>query len=145
MKQQRNGNDLHLAPTIGAGILLGALVEIVAALLGLYKFQPWWISLAVVFVAFGLGLGSLTYILRSRPIPAALLACLFAFAAETANAWWLEFWVFDGWILASLPTPIVRAGAFSLPVLIAPFLVRALAARLDAAQARYRRAKRIAP
>lgn len=129
---RRAGNDggLRLALMFGSGVLLGGWIEIAAWLLDLYAFQPWWIVLVVVFAAFGIGLGGLTFVLPSRPVLAALLAGSFAFAAEVANALWLGVWVFDGWIVELLPDPFARAGVLAAPVLLAPFIVRAQASGL---------------
>jgi nucleoside-diphosphate-sugar epimerase len=52
---------------VGAGLVLGAIVEAISALNHFYSFDPWWGAFPIVLLAFGLGLGTLAWLTRRWP------------------------------------------------------------------------------
>lgn len=94
------------------GILMGIIIEVGAALLGLYVYQPGWMVIVVVLVLWGAIFGSIALATRDRGffiqyIPGFILI----FGLELLNYYILKMWIFSQGTFLYRFTPLQVAAA----------------------------------
>lgn len=92
------------------GILMGIIIEVAAALLGLYVYQPRWFVFVVILVLWGAIFGSIALAARDRGflvqyIPGFILI----FGLEFLNYYILKSWVFSQGTFLYRFTPLLIA------------------------------------
>ena len=94
---------------------LGILIEGLSAFGKLYVFQPWWLVFVVVLVPWGLIVGSIAMVIRTRGFLVQYLpGFILLFGAELLNHYYLHSWEFYGGSLFGITNPVVRAGVLGI-------------------------------
>jgi dihydroflavonol-4-reductase len=91
-------------------LFLGIIIEALAAFGNIYLFTPWWVSIIVVVVLWGLIFGSLAMVTRTchvviQYIPGFLLLV----GGELLNHFYLHLWRFGNDSLFGITNPVMRA------------------------------------
>jgi nucleoside-diphosphate-sugar epimerase len=94
---------------------LGILTEGLSAFGRLYEFQPWWLVFGVVLVMWGMVVGSIAMVIRTRGFLVQYLpGFILLFGAELFNHYYLHGWEFYGGSLFGITNPVVRAGVLGI-------------------------------
>lgn len=96
-------------------LAFGILIEVLAAFGKIYFFKPWWISMVVILILWGIVFGSIAMATRTRAFLIQFMpGFVILFAGELLNHYYFDKWYFVPGTFLEKMSPVMRASVLGI-------------------------------